>query len=140
MRKPVKMLLIGLIILGILVPLGIIAGGTANPGGTAFGEWSPDQLLALIGYVPAGYANLTGLYHAPLPDYGTDLASTFVGQTLGYYLAAVVGMGVLALIFYFVGRVLIVGKEDTDEEEETAIHQEDAAEGEETAIDREDTG
>jgi hypothetical protein len=114
MRKPVKTLLIGLIILCILVPLGIIAGGTSNPGGTAFGEWDPGTLASMLGYVPAGLANLTGLYHAPLPDYGTDLATTFVGQSLGYYLAAVVGMGLLGLIFYLIGTQLVKNKEDEE--------------------------
>jgi len=115
MDKVLRNLLIGLIILGILVPIGIIAGGTANPGGTAFGEWDPSTLLSMLGYVPAGMQNLTGLYHAPLPDYGTDLATTYLGQSLGYYLAAVLGMGLLSAIFYLVGKRLVKNKEDIED-------------------------
>lgn len=115
MRKPVKTLLIWLIIICILVPVGIIAGGTSNPGGTAFGEWDPNTLLSMIGYCPAGLANLSGLYHAPVPDYGTDWATTFVGQSLGYYFAAILGVGLLALVFYLIGKELVKGKEDREE-------------------------
>jgi len=52
MEKVLRNLLIWLGILVALVPLGIIASGTA------YGEWSVDELQSLIGYVPAGYANL----------------------------------------------------------------------------------
>jgi hypothetical protein len=109
MRKPVKTLLIWLVILCCLVPLGIIASGTA------FGEWDPATLQSMIGYVPAGFANLTGLYHAPVPDYGTDWATSFLGQTLGYYFAAALGVGLLALIFYLIGKELVKNKEDEEE-------------------------
>jgi hypothetical protein len=107
MEKVLRNLLIWLGILVALVPLGIIASGTA------YGEWSVDELQSLIGYVPAGYANLQGLYNAPIPDYGTDWASSFLGQSLGYYAAAVIGVCLLGGLFYLIGRQLAKGKEET---------------------------
>jgi hypothetical protein len=110
MEKVLRNLLIWLLILVILVPLGIIANGTA------YGEWSVDELQSLIGYVPGGFASLNGLYHAPIPDYGTDWASSFIGQSLGYYLAAIIGVSLLAVLFFLIGRELTKDKEDTVEQ------------------------
>jgi len=109
MERVFRNLLIWLLILVVLVPLGIIASGTA------YSEWSVDQLKSLIGYVPAGYANLTGLYHAPIPDYGTDWASSFAGQSLGYYLAAIIGVGLLGVVFYLIGKQLTKGKKEKED-------------------------
>jgi len=110
MDNLLKRLLIALALLVLLVPLGIIASGTA------YGEWGADELRALIGYIPAGYANLANLYHAPIPDYGTDWASSFMGQSLGYYLAAIIGVAVLAVVLFLIGKVLTRGKEVTTEQ------------------------
>ena len=109
MEKVLRNLLIWLLILVILVPLGIIASGTA------YGEWSVDELQSLIGYVPGGFASLNGLYHAPIPDYGTDWASSFLGQSLGYYLAAIIGVSLLAVLFFLIGRELTKDKEDKED-------------------------
>ncbi len=52
--KTFKVLVIALIGLMVLVPIGLIATGTA------FGEWGPDELQQAVGYVPAGLQQLTG--------------------------------------------------------------------------------
>ena len=112
MEKVLRNLLIWLLILVILVPLGIIASGTA------YGEWGADELQSLIGYVPAGFASLNNLYHAPIPDYGTDWANSFIGQSLGYYVAAIMGVGLLGVLFFLIGRQLTKGKQDTSKDQE----------------------
>ena len=56
-----------LLILGVLVvlaPLGLLAQGTA------YGEWSTDDIQQMLGYIPAGLNQLSSLWNAPLPDYG----------------------------------------------------------------------
>jgi cobalt/nickel transport system permease protein len=85
----------------LLTPLGLLA-----PGG-AFGEQAPGNLdLGGLGLqaVPAGLARYNGLWaHALLGGYG------FAGghhATLGYILSAVVGITVVALMIYVIGRLV----------------------------------
>lgn len=67
MTKSQKKLWIGLIILALLTPLGIILPEKFKAGG-AWGEWGPEALEKLIGYVPAGLRNW--------PIYGKPLSLT----------------------------------------------------------------
>jgi len=46
MDKTLKVLIIAMAVLVIIVPIGLIATGTA------FGEWGTDELQESIGYVP----------------------------------------------------------------------------------------
>jgi cobalt/nickel transport system permease protein/cobalt/nickel transport protein len=102
MDKTFRTLLICLVVLMLLVPIGLIATGTA------FGEWGPDELQQAVGYVPAGLQQMTGLWSAPLNGY--DLPGdheTIPTQTPGYYVSAIVGVVVAGLIAYGVGKVII---------------------------------
>jgi len=100
--KTFRTLIICLIILMLLVPIGLIASGTA------FGEWGPDELQQAVGYVPAGLAQMSGLWNPALPDYdfpgGHD---TLPSQAPGYYVSAIVGVVVAGLIAYGVGKVIV---------------------------------
>lgn len=79
------------ILLGVLialVPLGLIATGTA------WGEWDNGQILDQIGYVPDGMAN--GFSFASImPDY----ALNGLPEVFTYYLSAIIGVGLLMIIF-----------------------------------------
>jgi hypothetical protein len=100
--KTFKTLVIALVIFMVLVPIGLIASGTA------FGEWGPDELQQAVGFVPAGLQNLNGLWSAPLDGY--DLPGqhdTIPTQTPGYYVSAIVGVIVASAIAYGVGKALI---------------------------------
>jgi cobalt/nickel transport system permease protein len=88
---------IGLAALVVLSPLGLLAAGTA------WGEWSTEELQELYGAVPSGLDRLSSIWNAPLPDYSVP----FVGSaTIGYIVSAVVGMGVLVGVILLAGRVL----------------------------------
>ena len=63
MDRTFKVLLIALVVLVVIVPIGLIATGTA------FGEWGPDELQQAVGYVPSGLEHLSGLWTPLLPDY-----------------------------------------------------------------------
>lgn len=52
----------------LLSPLGLIIPALFG-GGTAWGEWSCNELKAMLGFIPRGMRGLEGLWHAPLPDY-----------------------------------------------------------------------
>lgn len=98
-----------LALLTLLTPLGLLAPGSADF------EWAADELHGMVGYVPAGLAELAELWKlAPLPDYqlpGLGAEASFLQQAPAYILSAVVGV---ALIFAVVFAVRIaVGRRDT---------------------------
>jgi cobalt/nickel transport system permease protein len=87
-----RALWIGLGVLMVATPLGLLAPGTA------WGEWS-SQALAKRGldFVPHGLAKLENLWGAPLAGYDLPV----LGNTnLGYLLSAVVGIALVALILW----------------------------------------
>ncbi|WP_406676646.1 cobalt transporter CbiM [Moorella sp. ACPs] len=95
-----KGLAIGLGILVLLSPLGILASGTA------WGEWSPEELQQMLGFVPDGMVKLAASWsHALFPDYAVPgLAGSFLAEALGYILSALVGLGIIMAIFLAVHR------------------------------------
>jgi len=102
MERNLKIFLAVLVILIIAVPAGLIASGTA------FGEWGPDDLQQMLGYVPAGFNQLAGLWHAPLQDY--DLPGqhdTPLSQTPGYYTSAIVGAALSCGAMYVIAKAMV---------------------------------
>ncbi|MGO0123567.1 PDGLE domain-containing protein [Desulfothermobacter acidiphilus] len=90
-----------IVVLIVLSPLGLLAKGSA------WGEWGSDELKEMLGHVPEGLAKLSGTWHALMPDYGLPgYDQTFGQQALGYILAAVVGVVLIALVAYILGRIL----------------------------------
>ncbi len=98
MEKIYRNLAIGLVTLIILAPLGLFAAGQT------FGEWSPDQLKEKIGFVPQGLEKLSGIWNAPLPDYGSPGEESQTGKVGTYVLTAVIGVVVCGGILFFVGK------------------------------------
>ncbi len=84
-KKPLYYLLLALIA---LVPIGLLASGTA------WGEWGNEELSEMLGYVPNGILNGFSL-ESLFPDYSISGLSS----VLGYYLSAIIGVGVLIIIF-----------------------------------------
>ena len=87
----VKKIRYALIALVVLSPLGLLAEGTA------FGEWSADELAEMMNNVPAGIENGFS-FEALFSDYtipGTNIA-------IGYILSAITAL----LIFYILGKMI----------------------------------
>jgi|AGTN01.2.fsa_nt_gi hypothetical protein len=106
MDKTLKYLLIGLAVLVILVPIGLLAEGET------YGEWANDWLDENLGYVPQGISDMTGFWNAPLPDYGLPgQGSTFADMTPGYIISALVGIALCGGLLYFGGKMLIKNKD-----------------------------
>jgi len=101
MDKNVKVFVIALVVLIVLVPVGLIASGTA------YGEWGPDDIQQMVGYVPAGLQQLSDLWHPLLPDYdfpgGHD---TMPAQAPGYYVSAIVGVLLCCGVMFMVGKAI----------------------------------
>ena len=87
--RPLRWLWAGLAVLLLLTPLGALAPGTA------WGEWSGEQLKTALGYAPGGLADLGDTWSAAMPDYSTPgVGNSFVG----YLLAGAVGVALVAAL------------------------------------------
>ena len=99
MDKIVRNLTIGLIVLMILAPLGLLAVGET------FGEGGSDELQEKLGYVPTGLEELSDLWSAPLPDYAFPNGDESMSMlSVAYILSAIIGVVVGGGILYFVGK------------------------------------
>lgn len=85
---------IGLLVLAVLTPLGLLASGTA------WGEWGGEDLRSKVGFVPGGMQKLSDFWHHTLlPNYGiSGQGHTFWQRALGYLLSAFVGLILIGLI------------------------------------------
>ncbi|MCI0616117.1 cobalt transporter CbiM [bacterium] len=73
-----------------LTPLGLLAPGTA------WGEWSSDQLSHIgLGFVPEGLKKWEGFWTAAFHDY----LIPGVGENTGYILSALIGVAIIISIF-----------------------------------------
>jgi cobalt/nickel transport system permease protein len=80
---------ITLAVMLVIVPIGLLAPGTA------WGEWGTEQLSQLgLSFIPQGMAKLSGLWSAPLPDYDSPAMKN---ANLAYILSGIVGTIVIGL-------------------------------------------
>ena len=99
-RSIFRRLWILMVVLVVLVPLGLLAPGSA------FAEWSASDLETVLGMAPpAGLKSLEGLYNAPLSGYSVPGATTFTQLSLAYILAAAIGVSVLGFGLFALYRV-----------------------------------
>ena len=88
----------GLGVLALATPIGLLASGTA------WGEWGVEELKDLgLGFIPDGMQRFADWWPAPLPDYGFPR----MGAVIGYILSAFVGIALIALLLWLVGRIII---------------------------------
>ena len=107
MTRSQKKLWIGLLVLALLTPLGVILPEKFKAGG-AWGEWAPEELKKLIGYLPEGLRRMAELWKAPVPDYnlGGEGASMTV-QVLSYIVSGLIGILAAGLIIFLIAKVIV---------------------------------
>ena len=104
---------VGMVILIVLSPLGLVLPEHFKAG-SAWGEWSADELQKLVGYVPNGLAKLSTLWNASMPDYafkgweGKGLSHL----SFAYIISAVVGIAIISAAAWLIGKTLT--KKGTD--------------------------
>lgn len=106
MKKMTK-LWIGLIILVFLSPLGIILPAKFNAG-SAWGEWSADEIQKMTGHLPSGMEKLSDKWKAPMPDYafkGQEEAPVAT-QSISYIISGIIGVAVVVLLSMLVGKAI----------------------------------
>ncbi len=105
MTKSQKKLWVGLFILALLTPLGVILPEEFRAGG-AWGEWGPEELEKIIGHVPEGLKRLADLWKAPVPDYNFGGASMAV-QVISYIVSAILGILAVSLVICVISKLII---------------------------------
>jgi cobalt/nickel transport system permease protein len=117
-----RSLWIGLAILMILSPLGLLAAGTA------WGEWAPEDFnnpavrqeiqagsinQAPPEQAPQGLDQLSSFWSAPIPGYAPPWMHS---ESFGYIMSALVGAGLIILAFFLIGWIarLVRGNRDPD--------------------------
>ena len=98
---------IGIIVLIILSPLGLILPNHFKAG-SAWGEWSAEEIEKLVGYIPKGLGKFSSLWNAPLPDYafkGWDEKS-LSHLSFATIISAVVGVVAVVLVAFLIGKML----------------------------------
>ncbi|PIZ12943.1 MAG: cobalamin biosynthesis protein [Elusimicrobia bacterium CG_4_10_14_0_8_um_filter_37_32] len=105
--KTITKLYIGLGILAVLTPLGLLIPDHFKAG-TAWGEWGVDEIKELVGYVPKKLEKLSELWKAPLPDYAFKgwEEKGMAHLSFAYIVSAVVGICIIAAITMLIGKLL----------------------------------
>ncbi|MDD2754265.1 MAG: PDGLE domain-containing protein [Methanothrix sp.] len=99
MDKIIKNFAIGLALLIILAPLGLLAVGET------FGEWGPEEVKEKLGFVPPGLEQLSSLWSAPMSDYSLPgIGDSMTAASAAYILSAVLGVVICGGLLYFVGK------------------------------------
>jgi hypothetical protein len=102
-----KKLWIGLLVMALLTPLGILLPEKFNAE-NAWGEWGIEKLEKLLGYVPEGLRKLTDIWKAPISYYnfGGEGASRAV-QVISYIVSGFLGIGACVLIVFIISRFIV---------------------------------
>jgi len=98
---------IGIGVLIVLSPLGLILPDRFKAG-SAWGEWGPDEIQKIVGYIPQGFAKLAEIWKAPMPDYAFQgwESKGLPHLSLAYIVSAVVGIALIAGITFIIGKAL----------------------------------
>lgn len=99
-------------VMALLTPLGILLPEHFKAG-AAWGEWGPEEVQALIGYIPQGLARFATLWHAPVPDYafkGWEGAG-LPRLSLAYIVSALAGICLTVLLVLLVSKMLIKSRD-----------------------------
>ncbi|ELC8333207.1 cobalt transporter CbiM [Clostridium perfringens] len=91
-----KTILLPIIIAIGLTPLGLLASGTA------WGEWSTDEIKSLLGYVPKGMIEPSS-FHAFADGY----AINGTNDVVGYIISAIIGVATLIIIFKLISSLFV---------------------------------
>ena len=107
MTKTQKKLWIGLLIMALLSPVGIVLPAKFKSG-DAWGEWSAETLSKLLGYMPEGLRKYAEFWKAPVKDYNFGGAhASMTVQAISYIISGVLGVLAVGLIIYLISRLMV---------------------------------
>lgn len=94
-----RKMMMGLLLLALMSPLGIILPRMFNSG-EAWGEWSADKVEKEKGYVPQGMQQEANRYKAPVTGYNIKEEDSIWKQSGSYIISAIIGIGAIGLITF----------------------------------------
>jgi cobalt/nickel transport system permease protein len=112
--RTIRPLLVGLAILMILSPVGLLASGSA------WGEWAPEDFAnpatrqeiqagsgaSAPAEAPPGLQQLSGVWSAVFPNYNPLLSEDVNLQRIGYIVSAIAGAGLTLLTFLLISWIV----------------------------------
>jgi hypothetical protein len=102
-----KKLWIGIGILALLSPMGLILPALFGAGG-AWGEWGLGTIEKIVGFVPEGMKRLADPGRAPLSGYTVPGQSKgLVNESFGYLVSAIIGIALATAIMYLIVKLLV---------------------------------
>lgn len=113
MTKFQKKLWVGIGIMALLSPIGIIIPEKMKSG-DAWGEWGPEKIKEMLGYVPKGLEKLSGLWNAPLPDYGFGEGASPVMQYIAYIASGIIGIALAGVMVFLISKIMLKHLKDAD--------------------------
>ncbi len=88
----------------VLSPLGILVPA-AFRAGDAWGEWSPDTLKKMLGFIPEGLGAGADAWRSPIPDYNFfGEGSSLLSQSVSYIVSAAIGLAACVAVMYLLAR------------------------------------
>jgi len=113
--KIISKLWIFIALLIILSPLGLLLPDHFKAG-SAWGEWGPDEIKNLVGYIPEGLEKLSRLWNAPLPDYAFKgwESKPLLNLSFAYIISAIVGIIFVVLAALILGKLLTSNNQDQE--------------------------
>ncbi len=106
MTKFQRKLLLGLIVLALLTPLGLLLPEIFNSGG-AWGEWGTDALERLLGYVPEGLKRTSDIFKSPIEGYSPGKEDApLIFRAVFYIISGLIGTAAVALTVYLTARLI----------------------------------
>jgi len=92
----IKKLRWSLAVLVLLTPLGLLTKGSA------WGEWTMNELNDKLGFIPKGMTKFSDQWHPLIPDYSLTIVGTPMQNSLVYIFSALLGIAfIIALTFLF---------------------------------------
>lgn len=107
MNKLQKKILVGLLLLCLITPIGILLPAFFKTG-DAWGEWSAQTVKELVGYVPRGLAKYSQLWKAPLSDYTIHSGDKSIVHQSGYYIVSGIFGATITYVVMLLISVLII--------------------------------
>lgn len=106
MKKFEKKLWVGLFIMALLSPLGLILPEKFGAE-DAWGEWGIDALEKLLGYVPEGLKKTADIWTAPIPDYNFGGEGAMLpAKILSYIVSGIIGIILASVIMIILSKFL----------------------------------
>lgn len=107
-------LLIGLIVLIILSPIGIIIPEYFKTG-DPWGEWGIEYIEKMIGYSPQGLKKIGGIWKAPLTDYNLNSLGnkSLKNSSISYIISGIIGVLSIFLIVIILSKIFLRNKNNS---------------------------